>query len=321
MAIFIFLSSPSNRGLVAVALCVIQLVVCFIAPVTTWAATIISGKVVDQTTSSVVPGASVSLTSGSASLGQGATNRDGQFVITFESDSSSSVQNLSLMVEHREFEPGSEQVRVDRGRPDKLSYEVPLIPLGLGRCKLSVRGVSVGYFEQEKFAEAITATLIHSLRPQIQMVSSLKTFEPDIKSCANAKPESQKAYVGYAQVLGADVLLGGRVKLLADLQHGDVKILVGDRYGLFPLPLTIEHKNMSMSLYDAEASQLDPRTNGAILMAIAKGLELDKKYQQCVDLLGVAERMAPTVVTEAKPIREACEAGLPNRGLLRGRTP
>lgn len=318
MAIFIFLSSPVSRCLGVLALWVIQLVASAAAPVSTWAATIISGKVVDQTTGSVVPGASVRLLSGGANLGQGATKTNGQFVITFESDSTSAILNLSLMVEHPEFDPGSEQVRVDRGKPDKLSYDVPLIPLGLGRCKLSVRGVSVGYFEQEKFAEAITATLIYSLRPQIQMVSSLKTFEPDIKTCANARPQSPMFYGGYAQALGADVLLGGRVELRAGPQHADVKILVGDRYGLFRPPRKIENKNMNID--DAESSQLDPRTNGAILMAIAKGLEQDKKYQQCVDLLGVAERMAPIVATEAKPIREACEASLPNRGLLRGRT-
>lgn len=319
MAIFIFLSSLGNQGLVAAALCVVQLAASSAAPVSTWAATIISGKVVDQTTGSVVPGASVRLSSGGENLGEGATKANGQFAITFESDSPSAIRNLSLMVEHPEFDPGSEQVRVDRGKPDKLSYDVQLIPLGLGRCRLSVRGVSVGYFEDEKFAEAVTTTLTYSLRPQIQMVSSLKTFEPDIKTCANAKPRSPMAYGGYAQVLGADVLLGGRVILQGGLQRADVKIFVGDRYGLFKLPRMIENKNVNIE--EAESSQLNAHTNGAILMAIAKGLELDKKYQQCVDLLGVAERMAPIIVIEAKPIREACEAGLPNRGLLRGQLP
>lgn len=319
MVISIFLSSPGKPGLLVLALRVISIMVWLAAPVTTWAATIISGTVIDQTTGSVVQGASVSLTSGNANLGQGATDKDGQFVITFESDSPSTVQIMSLMVEHREFEPGSEQVSVDRGKPTELSYNVSLIPQGLGRCKLSGRGVLVGYFEQEKFADAITATLIYNLMPQIQMVGSLKAFQPAIQTCAKAKPQSPMVYEGYAQALSADVLLGGRVDSRAGSQHADVNIFVGDRYGLFKPPRKVANKNINIE--DPEASQLDPRTHGAILMAIAKGLELDKKYQVCVDLWGVAERIAPTVVADGKSIRMACEAGLPNRGLVRGRTP
>jgi hypothetical protein len=43
-----------------------------------------------------------------------------------------------------------------------------------------------------------------------------------------------------------------------------------------------------MNIKDRDAAELIPRTHAAILMAIAKGLQLEGKSQLCVDVLGVA---------------------------------
>lgn len=319
MEIFRSLLCPGRWSQRFHAICAICLALGTVLSAPVFADTIVTGIVTDETTGAVVQGAHVVLSSGSEDLAQSATQSDGKFILQFDSGTLRGIMSYSIRAKHDEFDPGVAIVQVDSGRPDKLSYPLSLIPKGLGRCKQSVRGISVGHFEQEQFAEAITTTLNYSLRPQIQMVTSLKTFEPDIATCSNAKPQSPMVYGRYAQVLNADVLLGGRVDLQAGPQHADVKLFVGDRYGLFKPPRTIENKNVN--IMDAEATQLNPRTNGSILMAIAKGLEQDKKYQQCVDLLGVAERMDPAVINEAKPIRAACEAGLPNRGLLRKVSP
>lgn len=319
MATFSSLLGPGKYSRMFHAICAINLGFAIVLSAPVFADTIVTGIVTDETTGAVVHGVSIVLSSGSDSVAQSVTGSDGKFLLQFDSGIARGIARYSIKAEHDEFDPGVTIVHVDSGRPDKPSYPLSLIPKGLGRCKQSVRGISVGHFEQDQFAEAITTTLNYTLIPRIQMVASLKTFDPDIATCHNAKPQSLKYYERYAQVLNADVLLGGQVELQAGPQHANVKLFVGDRYGLFKPPRPIENKNVN--LRDAEASQLNPRTNGSILMAIAKGLGQDKKYQQCVDLLGVAERIDPTVAHEAKPIRAACEAGLPNRGLLRGETP
>lgn len=284
-----------------------------------FADTIVTGIVTDETTGAAIQGATVVLTTGGKQLAQTATQSDGKYILRFEPGASHRILSCEIRAEHGEFDPDSAMIQVDSGNPDKLSYPLSLIPKDLGRCKQSVRGISVGHFEQAQFAEAITTTLNYSLRPEIQKVPSLMTFEPDIAACPNARPQSPMVYSRYAKVLNADILLGGKVDLQTGPKHAAVKIFVGDQYELFKPPRMIENKNVN--LQDAEASQLNSRTNASILIAIARGLELDKRYQQCVDLLGVAERIDPAVGRESKPIRMACEAGLPNRALLRGRTP
>ena len=303
-----------------VLILVLQLAAYLISSVPLRAETIIRGKVVDQTTLSGIVGASVRISRGGNTVGEAVTAQGGQFSAAFDPGASLGVQTIAVMVEHQEFEKGSVRATVTAGTLDKENYEIALLPRGLSGCLLQgEHGVVVGYFGPNDLARDVTYALTYSLVTRIQMSRSLNGFRPPIRACNEANPRSLTEWGVYAKALSADVLLGGNAEVKAGTQRYDVNIRISDRFSLFNPPREVVNQNVNLK--QAEAAQLEPRTHALILTAIAKGFELEGQYTKCVDIVGVAERILNGPSGETKVIRQACEAKVPNRGLLRDRSP
>ncbi len=282
-----------------------------------FAATIITGTVSDQVTGLGIDGVNVRLNRAGASLGEAVTANGGRFTSAIDLGASPGVDKITLHVDDPQYERHAIEVTVIQGRPDRPNYELSLLPRGLGPC-VSQRqhAVVVGNFGQADLTDAITWVLLYGLETNLQKVKSLKDFRPRILSCHDAKPRSPTDGGRYAKALGADVLLGGRVEPKPGTQRHDVTMYVSDQFNLFVPPRAIVNPNVD--LMQREGEQLDPKTHALILIAMARGLELDGQYAKCLDVLGVAERMLPRPSDDTVVIRRACEARVVNRGLSRG---
>jgi hypothetical protein len=285
-----------------------------------YADTIVVGRVVDQTTEYGVGGAGIRATAGGSTLGEAVTRNDGRFTISFDIGSSKDVKNVTLLIEHEDFEKQSLLLTVTEGRPDKKAYNILLLPKTLSGCQMpGGHGGVVGYFGSEELAYNVTFALTYSLHTRIQALNLAAGFLPMFVTCSKARPRSPLHWGNFAKALGADVFLSGNVEEKTDLKRYDVNIYVSDRFGLFIPPL--HTLNQSVNLKEGAAAELEPKTHSAILLAVANGFELEGEYARCVEMTVAAEQLLQGPTPEIEESRKRCQAQLANRGLVRGGTP
>jgi hypothetical protein len=300
--------------------CMISLLVSLLLADRSYADTIVAGRIVDQTTESGVGGTGIRVTSGGRTLGEAVTKNNGKFTVSFDIGSSRDVKNVTLLIEHEEFEKHSMLLTITAGRPDKTAYNARLLPKALSRCQMGGgHGGVVGYFGSEDLAHNVAFALTYSLLIRIQTLNLAADFLPMFVACNKARPRSPLHWGNFAKALGADVFLSGNVEEKTDQKSYDVHIYVSDRFGLFIPPLhTINH---SVNLKEAAAAKLEPEIHSAILLAVANGFEQEGEYAKCVEMTVAAEQLLQGPTLEIQKSRQRCQAQLANRGLLRGVTP
>ena len=87
--------------------CMICLLVSLLLADRSYADTIVAGRIVDQTTESGVGGTGIRVTSGGRTLGEAVTKNNGKFTVSFDIGSSRDVKNVTLLIEHEDFEKQS----------------------------------------------------------------------------------------------------------------------------------------------------------------------------------------------------------------------
>ncbi len=296
-------------------MCMICFLFLLILPVRAFTDTIVVGQIVDQTTRSGVGGADIKITRGGSTLGEAVTRQNGQFTVSFDIGSSMDVKNVTLLIEHEDFEKQSLFLTITAGRPDKTVYEVVLLPKALSGCQMQgEHGGVVGYFGSEELAYNITFALTYSLLTRIQALNLAADFQPMFVACNEARPRSPLHWGNFAKALGADVFLSGNVEEKTDEKRYDVNIYVSDRFGLFIPPL--HTLNRSVNLKEADAAKLAPETHAAILLAVASGFEQEGAYAKCVEMTVAAEQLLQGPTSEIQKSRQRCQAQLANIGLV-----
>lgn len=300
--------------------CMICLLVPLALTVRSNAATIVVGQIVDQTTESGIGGVSIKVKSGGNTLGEAVTRQGGNFTVAFDIGSSMNVRNVTLLIEHEDFEEQSLLLTITAGRPDKPAYNVSLLPKALSGCQMQgEHGGVVGHFGSEELAHNVTFALTYSLLTRIQTLNLAADFQPMFVACNEARPRSPLHWGNFAKALGADVFLSGNVKQKSDQNRYDVNIYVSDRFGLFIPPL--HTLNQSVTLKEAAAAELEPETHAAILLAVANGYEQEREYAKCVEMTVAAEQLLQGPTPEIEKSRQKCQAKLANLGLVEGGTP
>jgi hypothetical protein len=153
--------------------------------------------------------------------------------------------------------------------------------------------------------DLLTRLQAERLPPELQ-----PTFEP----CEQAQPRALQDGKSIAQALQADVFLSGNVAV-RDSKY-DVSTYVSDAYELFTRPEP--YTNHSVDLNNPSVAQMDPKTQAAVLAAVAAGLEKVGNCEASITVTIAAERVLGKVDPMITAIRERCQQTLPHMGLLPG---
>ena len=286
------------------------------------AETTVKGELTDRATGSVVVGATVEVVRGDKVLTSGNSDIEGRFNLPVEVSPDLVAQNLTLAVRHDEYVDLSEVVVITKGRPDRSSYQLELLPKALTNCMISGElGVIVGYFgpadstpsvQFADFSNRIAIALTYNLLPRIQQMHIPEDSQPAFQACGEAQPRSITTAGGFAEALGADAFVSGFVSQSGDRYRVDA--YVGDPYGLFVPPL--KTTNDDVDLDDPGAADFGPSTQAAILTALAAGYEEEGKPVECVDVTVAAEHVLGGLSPAIEATRRRCQGGLANVGLL-----
>jgi hypothetical protein len=290
--------------------------------------TLLNGQVANAVTKVPIPGATVKLFHGNQELGAASSDARGNFMVSCTLPRSDQPQNLTLQLEHAEFEKASLTPQAVGGKFTQQSYALHLLPRGLIHCQPGKgRFVVVGHFQApmgvtySELPQRIATALTYDLLTRLQKLHLQANLQPKFLACEEAKSRLPDQGKLFAQALHADVFICGNV-IQAEKQF-NIRTFVSDSHGLFEVPLSFINQNVDLN--DPGAAELQPETHAAVLAAVAVGFEKEEKFAEGVQatllaekLLEVSQSKQPDLAAEIDKIRGRCQARLPHQGLLAG---
>jgi len=283
--------------------------------------TIALGSVIDSTTGAPVAGASVSIKQQSGgTLAEAISNEDGTFRLAFDVGDGD-VQRFAVSVELSGYRTISQGISVTRGKTDRPSYSVKLLPEAIAACVIQSNrhSIVVGYIRppssmagQNDLAERVRDALELDLLPRIQRNELPPERQPKITACVNARPASRDHHSDFAKSLRADAFVSGHV-VPASQNQVTVEMAVADRHDRLVPPVLAT--SAPVDLDNARAARLGPETYAAVLIALAGGYESGEDYAACVELVGLSESILGRLHPKLAEARDRCQTASPLRGL------
>lgn len=267
---------------------------------------LLSGQIVDLTTSGPVAGAIVVIHRDGKPLGDDVvSDPDGRFEMLFSTPASQESVGVTLRASRDGFVSRSEVIPIG-GDETPESVTVSLIPTDLAGCTItgtpgsdaedwssSRHGVVVGRFRMPGMAEdpdlssRIAETLTYNINPRLQEVHVPTAVLPLFVPCDLAVPQSISGSGYMASALGADALILGDVDRANGLYT--VSTYVGDSHDIFNPPQTTVSE--AVNLDRPSIAQLDAETRVAVLIALIAGYELQERYDECIGAAVAAEKI------------------------------
>ncbi|MCK8604418.1 carboxypeptidase-like regulatory domain-containing protein [Desulfoferrobacter suflitae] len=284
------------------------------------AQSLVSGDVTDAMSGIAIPGVQVTLKRGANTIGTSYSDSDGGFDVTIPAEVARNNTELKVILEHEKYAGNSLRIHMDGGSPSETHYKASLIPKEISVCRIFDRHyVVVGHFLSSMSAtytglpERIATALTYEVLPLLQQYKIKPELQPDFLACDEARPRAVTQGRSLAQALGADAFVSGSVQ--GGEQGYDVRTFVSDRCDIYSVPFSSINKNVDLN--DPGAAQLDPHTRATILVAIAAAYEKEGKYSDGVYATNAAEHTLGKLTPEIQAVRERCQMGLPQVGLVR----
>lgn len=291
---------------------------------TAHAATNVSGVATDFINNQPLAGALVTVSSGQTPLGTATTDGDGVFQLFVNIPVSSASQTLSLSVSLPGYATVARNVIVTSGRTDQLSYRVPLVRNEALNCHPSwTRTIVVGHVRPPTSAttdmalsQRVSEVLQYDLLTEVQKTHLPTQQQPVVVACPDAQPRALGEFADWAKALKVDAFVAGAAQPVNHRFRVDLHI--SSRYGASPIPSAVQTPPMNLDLpssADLGRAALEP-----IMISLLKAYLAVGNYADCVEFSMAAEH-AVGKTKALTDLRAACQAKLPNRGLLSGGAP
>lgn len=288
----------------------------------TWAGTNISGLVNDFITGQPVTGAQVSVNRAGTVIVSGNTAPDGTFQLLVDVPVSSEPIGLGLVVTKAGFETQSRQVIVTAGRPNQLSYRFNLRRTETRNCTPNwTRTVVVGNVrppvsaaDNLELSQRISDVLQYILLTEAQKTQLPSAQLPMVLSCPEARPRSLMEQSYWVKALKTDVFLVGSSELLVSNKFR-VDLQISAQHQELSLPTRAS--TPPLNLDRPKSASLGAAALEPIMLALLKAYHKEDHHIECVEFAAAALRVLgnkPSLLSEL----QACQARLPNAGLVKG---
>lgn len=281
----------------------------------------ISGMVSDAITGHPVTGASVVVRRSGDEVGSGATEADGVFQVFAEVPNVSTPQSLALAVARQGYADARLNVVIINGRPDQLSYRIPMLRSELADCDTSwTHTVVVGNVRPPAstgavvlLSERVGEVLQYDLSTELQKTHLPASRQPVIVACPRIQPRTLTEHGGWVEALKTEALVVGAAEPVGAQFRVDLQVTT--RHAPPGLPLLTSTPPMNL---DRPASaDLGRSALAPIMTALLRAYRDAGQFAECVEFANAAERILgenPDVAA----MRGECQARLPNAGLLAG---
>ncbi|MFZ1392998.1 MAG: hypothetical protein WAS23_15545 [Dokdonella sp.] len=281
---------------------------------------VVLGSVRDGATDSALEGAEVIARLGSRTQGRAFSDREGNFQMQFDAPASDGAQAFVLSASLGGYRATSTPFSIAKGRTTASSYPLHLVSDALASCTREAGpAVVVGHFRaplgqpDPDLADRIAAALQYDLDEKVQTTRLVNSKRPGIFACGDVEPKDPERYGSFARFLGVDAFVGGIVSSPGS-SNVRVQMFLADGYGFMTSPSRVVSDGVDLN--DPSLSRLAPEAMTAVMTALVVGYKLANKPEECVELVGVSERLLPVLPDALVRLREECQAVLPNRGLL-----
>lgn len=283
------------------------------------AAANVSGAVVDSITGQPLAGVQVQVKRGEAVLASVTTEADGAFQMLVDVPTRPEPQPLGLTASREGYRPHGQQVTVTAGRPDQLSYRLILPRNESADCVPSwPRTVVVGHVRPPASAarelalsQRIGEVLESDLLAEMQKVRVAPEQQPVVLPCPRAEPRNRQEHGQWARALKADAFVAGAAEPVDQRFRVDLQVSAGHGETALPVSATTPPINLDRP----QSADLGRAALAPIVRALLLAYQADGRFAECVEFAGAAQRVAGADAEVAR-IRSACQAKLPNRGLL-----
>ena len=288
------------------------------------AETNVSGKVQDFITGQPVAGAQVNVIRAGTVLASGATGTDGVFQLLVDVPVRAEPLALNLSASKTGFEAASQQVTVTAGQASQLSFRISLLRSEARDCNpVWARTIIVGHVRPPVSAtgelaltQRISEVLQYDLLAEVQRTRLPASHQPVVLPCPDARPKTLAENAYWAKALKADAFLVGTAEPVDGKFRVDLQVSALDEAPAMPVRASTPPLNLNRpESADLGAAALEP-----VVFALLKAYQKEKRYAECVEFAMAAQRLLganPRLISQ----RQACQAGLPNNGLVGGGVP
>ncbi len=284
------------------------------------AATNISGLVTDSITGRPVAGAQVTVSNGQTTLGVVSAEADGVFQLFVNVGAGTAPQALNLAVSQPGYGTVVRSVVVTAGRADQMSYRISLPRNEVRNCNpYWARTVVVGYVRPPAagggldLSQRVSEVLQYDLLTEVQKTHLATAQQPIVMACPEAQPRTLIEQADWARALNVDAFVVGMAEPVS--QRYRVDLQVSGRYAGAVLPTQASTPPMNLdrpASADLGRAALEP-----IMIALLNAYLKEGRYAECVEFSMAAEHALGKLAALTE-LRKACQAKLPNKGLLGG---
>lgn len=288
----------------------------------TRAGTNMSGLVNDFITEQPVAGAQVSVSRAGTVIASGNTATDGTFQLLVDVPIQSEPVGLGLVVAKAGFETESQQVIVTAGRASQLSYSFDLLRTEARDCTPNwARTVVVGHVRPPVSAAAnlalsqrIGEVLQYDLLAEVQKTQLPQAQQPMVLSCPEARPKNLAEQADWVKALKTDVFLVGSAEPVSNKFRVDLQVSAQYQELAFPTLTSTPPLNLDRP----ESAGLGSAALEPIMLALLKAYHKEGRYIECVEFAAAAQRVLGEEHGLLREELQACQARLPNVGLVNG---
>lgn len=286
-----------------------------------WAATNISGRVQDSITEQPLAGVQVSVSHGGTPLASGISANDGVFQLLVDIPVTPEPMALGLSVDLSGYDKGILQVIVTAGKANQLSYRFNLQRNEAKGCHPTwARTIVIGHVRPPTSATAdlslsqrIGEVLEYDLLAEVQKVRLPAAQQPVVLPCPDARPRNSAEQAFWAKALKADAFLVGTAEPVNNKFLVDLQVSARDGETAMPIRATTPLLNLDRP----ESANLGNAAMEPIVFALLAAYQKEGHFAECVEFAVAAQRLLganPKLVAQ----RQACQARLPNHGLVSG---
>ena len=284
------------------------------------AVTVIIGSVQDGATDTPLEGAEVVAKSGSAIRASAFSDRDGRFQLQFDAPPGEAPTAFALSANLDGYRATSRPFTITRGKSSEDSFSLRLVSDAVASCVRNVRpAVVVGHFRaapgqpDPELSSRIAEALQYDLDEKVQTTRLVNSNRPGIFACGDVEPKVAGKYGSFAKLLGVDAFVGGSVTS-PDPVKVKVQMSIADGYGVMATPVVVTSPGVDLG--DPSVARLAPEAMTAVMTALVIGYKVANKPEECIELIGVSQRLLETLPQALVVLHDECQSALPNRGLL-----
>jgi len=290
-------------------------------PTHAWSATNISGRVLDSITEQPLAGVQVSVSRGGTQLASGSSANDGVFQLLVDIPLKPEPVALGLSVDLSGYDKGTQQVIVTAGKANQPSYRFSLLRNEARGCNPTwARTIVIGHVRPPTSATAdlslsqrIGEVLEYDLLAEVQKVRLPAAQQPVVLPCPDARPKNLAEQPFWAKALKADAFLVGAAEPVNNKFRVDLQVSARDGEAAMPSRATTPLLNLDRP----ESANLGNAAMEPIVLALLTAYFKEKRYAECVEFAVAAQRLLGVNPKLAEQ-RQACQAKLPNNGLVSG---